>query len=295
MPVLSELLSSIKTQGSVYFCDKLDPPWEMAEKVNYSSAFHYVRRGQCWISFSGEDYLLGPGDLVFIGRGDDHILSSSKQNEAVDRVESFDRPTHLLCGYFSFRDPIPSPLDEALPPILVLRSDEIAELSWLKNTLEHLSSEYDSQTPGAMVVVNKLTEVVLVELIRFHINKLDSNNFIAALFDKQIGKALKLIHLQPELSWTLDLLASEVAMSRATFARRFKGMVGQPMFQYLTSVRMRIASDLLRNSQKPVADIAEAVGYISDMAFTKVFKELNGATPIAWRKQYIASLKGIEQ
>jgi hypothetical protein len=69
MPVLSELLSSIKTQGSVYFCDKLDPPWEMAEKVNYSSAFHYVRRGQCWISFSGEDYLLGPGDLVFIGRG----------------------------------------------------------------------------------------------------------------------------------------------------------------------------------------------------------------------------------
>jgi AraC-like DNA-binding protein len=200
-----------------------------------------------------------------------------------------------LCGYFSLRDPIPSPLDEALPPILVLRSDEIAELSWLKNTLEHLSSEYDSQTPGAMVVVNKLTEVVLVELIRFHINKLDSNNFIAALFDKQIGKALKLIHLQPELSWTLDLLASEVAMSRATFARRFKGMVGQPMFQYLTSVRMRIASDLLRNSQKPVADIAEAVGYISDMAFTKVFKELNGATPIAWRKQYIASLKGIEQ
>jgi AraC-like DNA-binding protein len=142
-----------------------------------------------------------------------------------------------------------------------------------------------------MVVVNKLTEVVLVELIRFHINKLDSNNFIAALFDKQIGKALKLIHLQPELSWTLDLLASEVAMSRATFARRFKGMVGQPMFQYLTSVRMHIASDLLRNSQKPVADIAEVVSYISDMAFTKVFKELNGATPIAWRKQYIASLK----
>jgi len=291
MPVLSEILSSIKTHGSVYFCDKLDPPWEMQEKVEYSSAFHYVRRGQCWVSFSGEDYLLGPGDLVFIGRGDEHVLSSSKQGET---TETFDGPTHLLCGYFSFRDPIPSPLDEAMPPILVLSSDEIAELSWLKTTLEHLSSEYDSQTPGAMVVVNKLTEVVLVELIRFHINKLDSHNFIAALFDKQIGKALKLIHQQPEKYWTLDLLAAEVAMSRATFARRFKDMVGQPMFQYLTLVRMRIASDLLRNSQKSVADIAEEVGYVSDMAFTKVFKEKNGATPIAWRKQYIESLKDID-
>jgi len=49
----------------------------MQEKVKYSSAFHYVRGGQCWISFSGEDYLLGPGDLVFVGRGGDHILSSS--------------------------------------------------------------------------------------------------------------------------------------------------------------------------------------------------------------------------
>jgi len=292
MPVLSEILSSIKTHGSVYFCDKLEPPWEMIEKMEYSAAFHYVRRGRCWISFAGENYLLGPGDLVFIGRGDDHVISSSKPSETEN---IYDEHTHLLCGYFSFRDPIPSPLDEAMPPILVLRSDEIAELSWLKTTLEHLSSEYDSQTPGAMVVVNKLTEVVLVELIRFHINKLDSHNFVAALFDKQIGKALKLIHQQPERTWTLDLLASEVAMSRAAFARRFKDMVGQPMFQYLTSVRMRIASDLLRNTQKPVADIAEAVGYVSDMAFGKVFKELNGATPTAWRKQYIAALKGIDQ
>ncbi|MFT7372050.1 MAG: AraC-like DNA-binding protein [Oleiphilaceae bacterium] len=288
MPVLSEILSSIKARGSVYFCDKLEPPWEMKEKVKYSSAFHYVRRGQCWVSFFGEDYLLGPGDLVFIGKGDDHVLSSSKLSEI---AETFDGPTHLLCGYFSFRDPIPSPLDEAMPSILVLRSDEIAELSWLKTTLEHLSSEYDSQTPGAMVVVNKLTEVVLVELIRFHINKLDSHNFVAALFDKQIGKALKFIHQQPEQSWTLELLASEVAMSRASFARRFKDMVGQPMFQYLTLVRMRIASDLLRSSQKSVADIAQAVGYVSEMAFTKVFKEHNGATPIAWRRQYITSLK----
>jgi len=58
---------------------------------------------------------------------------------------------------------------------------------------------------------------------------------------------------------------------------------------------MRIASDLLRNTQKPVADIAEAVGYVSDMAFGKVFKELNGATPTAWRKQHIAAIKGIDQ
>ncbi len=288
MPVLSEILSSIKTHGSVYFCDKLEPPWKMVEKSGYSATFHYIRRGKCWVQYLDQNILLEPGDLVFIGQGDDHVLSSSKTGEI---NTDYDGETHILCGYFSFRDPIPSPLDEAMPPILVLQSDEIIQLPWLKTTLEHLSSEYDSQTPGAMVVVNKLTEIVLVELIRFHINNLGSHNFIAALFDKQIGRALKLIHERPEVSWTLASLASEVAMSRAVFARRFKEMVGQPMFQYLTSVRMRIASDLLRNSQKSVADIAEAVGYISDMAFGKVFKDQFGSTPVSWRKKYLAALK----
>ena len=288
MPVLSEILSSIKTHGSVYFCDKLAPPWKMVEKSTYSAAFHYIRRGKCWIQYLDQNVLLEPGDLVFIGQGDDHVLSSSKTGEV---NTDYDGETHILCGYFSFRDPIPSPLDEAMPPILVLQADEISQLPWLKTTLEHLSSEYDTQTPGAMVVVNKLTEIVLVELIRFHINNLGSHNFVAALFDRQIGSALKLIHEQPENPWTLVSLAAEVAMSRAAFARRFKDMVGQPMFQYLTSVRMRIASDLLRNSQKPVDDIAEAVGYISDMAFGKVFKDHFGLTPISWRKKHFAALK----
>jgi len=288
MPVLSEILSSIKAHGSVYFCDKLEPPWEMVERLDYDAAFHYVRRGSCWLEFAGSHTLLGPGDLVFIGRGDDHILSSSKQRK---QDSEYDGETLLLCGYFSFRDPIPAPLDEAMPPLLVLRSDEVAERPWLKVTLEHLSSEYDSQTPGAMVVVNKLTEVVLVELIRFHLNQLDTHNFVAALFDRQVGNALKLIHGHPETPWTLDSLASKVAMSRAAFARRFKEMVGIPMFQYLTGVRMRVAAEQLRHSQLPIADIAEAVGYVSDLAFAKVFKERHGMTPIAWRKKHLAALK----
>ncbi|OUS23982.1 hypothetical protein A9Q99_25855 [Gammaproteobacteria bacterium 45_16_T64] len=288
MPVLSEILSSIKAKGSVYFCDKLDPPWKLVENMAFSAAFHYVRGGRCWIEFAGENFLLGPGDLAFVGRGGPHVLSSSKGGLGENEDAA---STHLLCGYFSFRDPIPSPLDDAIPPILILRSDEISSLPWLKTTLEHLSSEYNSQTPGAMVVVNKLTEVVLVELIRFHIHKEGSHNFIAALFDPQIGQALTLMHKHPDTHWTLELLASKVAMSRAAFARRFKEMVGQTMFQYLTTVRIRVASDLLRYSQQPVADIAEAVGYVSDMAFAKVFKDQIGVTPVAWRKEYRAGLK----
>ncbi len=287
MDVLSEILSSIKASGSVYFCDRLESPWRMEKKSSAEASFHYVRRGQCWLEFNGEKTLLGPGDLVFIGKGDAHILSND-----VSSVSQSDYPleTFLLCGYFDFRYPIPTPLNDALPSLLLLRSDDIEERPWLKLTLSHLSMEYDSQTPGAMLVVDKLTEIVLVELIRFHLKSVDSNNFVAAMFDPQIGQALVLLHQHPEQAWTLSSLAERVAMSRAAFARRFTGLVGQPMFQYLTAVRMRMAANLLRDYGRSVADIAEAVGYSSDMAFSKVFKDSFSQTPLAWRKAQHASM-----
>lgn len=288
MPVLSEILSSVKAQGSVYFCDKLAPPWQTEGRSDHPASFHYVRSGQCWIEFEGEFYLLGPGDLVFIGKGDEHTLSSYKGELS---LQDYQGETHLLCGSFSFRDPIPSPLSESIPAIVIIRACEIADMPWMQKTLEHLSSEYDAQAPGAGAVINKLTEIVLVELIRIHLKKSDASNFVAALYDKQIGKALELIHTQPGKQWTLEALAESVAMSRAVFARRFKALVGQTMFQYLTSVRMRMASERLRDSNVHIADVAEQVGYISDMAFGKAFKEIFGMTPIAWRRQHREALK----
>lgn len=287
MPVLSEILSSIKIHGGVYFCDRLEPPWKIDQEVDYSAGFHYIRSGQCWVEFNGDYDLAGPGDLIFIGHGGQHSLASYKD---APTENDFAGAAHLLCGYFNFRDPLPFPLNEAVPEVMIVRAGDIAELPWLKLTLEHLSSEYDTKTPGSSVVINKLTEVVLVELIRFHLKGLSNNNYVAALFDPQIGKALEFIHTQPQENWTLESLASEVAMSRAVFAKRFKLLVGETMFQYLTSVRMRMASDLLRHSHKRVEDIAEQVGYSSDMAFGKVFKDQFGSTPYAWRKAYRESL-----
>ncbi len=95
-----------------------------------------------------------------------------------------------------------------------------------------------SQQPGAELVVNKLTEVVLVELIRINFARGVHRQFIVALTDKQIGKALHQLHNDPQTAWTLDKMAENVGMSRAAFAKRFKELVRQPTFEYLTMLRV---------------------------------------------------------
>ncbi|MEI8610094.1 helix-turn-helix transcriptional regulator [Enterovibrio sp. Hal110] len=62
-------------------------------------------------------------------------------------------------------------------------------------------------------------------------------------------------------------------------------MVGQPMFGYLTNLRMQKAQELLRESLLPIYDIAEQVGYDSERAFTLTFKKRIGTTPRQFRAQ----------
>jgi AraC-like DNA-binding protein len=74
-----------------------------------------------------------------------------------------------------------------------------------------------------------------------------------------------------------------VGLSRSVFAERFTEIVGQPPMQYLSLWRMQIASRLLADGGH-VAEVASAVGYESEAAFSRAFKKLVGQAPGTWRK-----------
>jgi AraC-like DNA-binding protein len=282
MELLSDILRSMRAQGSVYFCDHLKAPWSMDFTKTKTASFHLVRRGECWITAADRQERLGPGDLVFVEPGRDHVLSSHPQDQDPPAGEA---RVLLLCGYCEFAEDTLTPLLDAFPSFTIVREEEFLKYPWLRSTLDQLSTEYMSQQVGSELVVNKLTEIVLVELIRINFGRGDSSRFIAALSDKRISKALGRLHTEPQRPWTLDTVAATVGMSRAAFAKRFRELVGHPMFEYLTMLRVQKAKELLRESKLPLYEIANRVGYESDLSFTKTFKKLVGTTPTRYRKQ----------
>jgi len=277
MEVLSDILRSMRVQGSVYFCDHLQAPWSMDFEDTQSASFHLVRRGECWVTSGDLQERLGPGDMVFVEPGRNHVL---RQEPQVEHSQ-----TLLLCGYCEFTEETGTPLLEIFPSLTIVREQEFLKNPWLKSTLDQLSTEYMSQRPGSELVVNKLTEIVLVELIRINFGRDEKSKFIQALMDKQIAKALQQLHNNPHVTWTLEKMAGEVGMSRAAFAKRFKNLVGRPMFEYLTDLRVQRAKELLLETKLPLYEVASRVGYESDLAFTKTFKKRTGITPTRFRKQ----------
>jgi len=279
--VLSDILESMRVQGSVYFCDALPPPWSKNYIELNQPSFHLVRGGCCWVASRDVVECLHAGDLVFIAADRDYVLGShppDKRNLA-DQSE-----TLLLCGYCEFDERLDHPLLKALPSLTIVRRQELLQHAWLKSTLDQLSAEYLSQKPGSQIAINKLTEIVIIELIRIDFGRSEKNSFVGALYDKKISQALTLIHEEPEHPWTLDLLAKKTASSRASFSKKFRELVGQSMFEYLTALRMQRARNLLRSSAAPVHTIANRVGYESELSFAKTFKRVTGTTPTRYRR-----------
>jgi transcriptional regulator GlxA family with amidase domain len=134
-------------------------------------------------------------------------------------------------------------------------------------------------------VMSRLSETLLVEAVREYSSTLPENEtgWLSGLRDPYVGRALALIHGNIGKDWMTEDLAKEVALSRSAFVERFTSVVGLPPIRYLTVWRLRTAKLHLREKRASIAQLAHAVGYQSEEAFSRAFKREFGVSPAHWR------------
>jgi len=101
----------------------------------------------------------------------------------------------------------------------------------------------------------------------------------------RLAGALSAMLAAPGHAWTLPELAGLCGMSRATFIRQFQQSLGRSATELLTDVRMTAAANALRATSNSVATIGEDVGYQSEAAFQRAFKQHVGLTPAEYRRR----------
>ena len=100
-----------------------------------------------------------------------------------------------------------------------------------------------------------------------------------------VSKAFRLLETDFRKNWTITELAREVEFSRSRLGELFGQVSGYSIHRFLNKVRIRHAERLLADSNLPVANIAKEAGFATAQHFSRVFKDLNGQTPIAFRRQ----------
>lgn len=108
--------------------------------------------------------------------------------------------------------------------------------------------------------------------------------------DEEVARAQSWLRQNYEKNIVIFELAQMLNMSLRTFNRRFKKATNETPLNYLRSVRMQAAGDLLHSSNLAITEIAERCGIQDASHFTELFKNHFGATPSQYRTTVRAKL-----
>jgi len=288
LDTLSNILQTLHLRATVFMHACFHGDWAVDSSGEKRATFHMLAHGGCWLHLSDqpEPIALASGDLVVFPHDAKHTLSNSEQCPADDfprnqppQVDASGHATNLICGYFEFERHSWNPLLQSLPQVIIIRNEQSSSVPLMETLGRFLCYEMESDHPGHDLLINRLSEILFIHVVRCYMAVHERHGFIAALADQQIGKALHLMHSKPQKPWSIESLASAVAMSRSAFAERFSRLVEISPLQYLTRWRMTVANELFRNTAQSVAEVALACGYQSEGAFSKVFKKHFGYGP----------------
>ncbi|GIJ46778.1 AraC family transcriptional regulator [Virgisporangium aliadipatigenens] len=301
MDELAALLDGPRARNAFLVRAVMSPPWSIRIQDEAALALVTVVRGDAWIApDDGSPLRAGPGDVV-LARGpapytvaddpatpphvvihpgdrcttpDGRSLSAEMMLGTRTWGNDPDGGTVMLVGTYHMRGEVSRRLLEALPELLVLPAAALDS-----PLVPLLAGEVAHEAPGQQAVLDRLLDLMLITVLRRYFELTPGPKWYRAQGDPIVGRVLRVIHAEPERPWTVAALAARAGVSRATLARRFTDLVGEPPMTYLTGWRLALAADLLREPGATVGSVARRVGYGTAFALSAAFSREFGMSP----------------
>jgi AraC-like DNA-binding protein len=309
--VLSNVLRCVRLTGSLQFCFMPTGTWQtegkgalskLADDPAIAIPFHIVVAGPCWLRMDGRQTTLEAGDVLAFPFGTPHQLGAGAGGHMIAPVGDLPpKPwrevpvlrygdghgaVRLLCGYLQCDAMRFRPLRDTLPTLMHVRTAGANDADWLRATIEQMVREVDRPQAGSLSMLERLTEITFIELLRHQVIATPANSvgWLAALADPALARCLSVIHDDPRREWSVPDLAVASGLSRSTLTERFEVVLRTSPMRYLREWRLYLASMALTTSGRAIAAIAHDAGYGTEAAFNRAFSRTFGMPPAAWRQ-----------
>lgn len=299
MDVMADLLERARARGAAFALTTVyGEEWGLCFEPA-RLAVHVVLAGEAVLRSPGGVTTVRAGDVAAVRTTGAHSLAGRpgaalvdlsrfleapgvRRSDHVYRREGDGAATTFVCGAYRFDGDLCNTLLDGLPEVIVVPA---ARGTALCAVVDLLAAEFTGEAIGRQTLLDRLLDVLLISVLRTHFAADPSGapTWYTALHDPVVGAALRAMHDDPAAPMTVASLARLVHVSRATLAQRFTRLVGTPPSTYLTSWRLRLAKERLRESDDPLDTIAREVGYGSGYALATAFKRETGQSPGAWR------------
>ena len=261
---------------------------------------HYVVAGNGTLSFPDfSDFDLRKGTAIIAPTGSLHEVSGKSEPGQIPDVVHRCQPAALglaevgksphevdggmviLCGTVDVTYRHLNDFFDYLPAPIIIQASPDDPIS---RAFEEIVREMTDPGPGTGAMLSALFQQCFIELLRRQGSGGDCTlEWLSALEDPRLGAVIEEIVENPGNYYTLDLLAEKCAMSRTTFAERFRKAFGRSAMDFVREVRLRQAARLLKQTQDPIKKIAAHLGYASRSNFSHAFNEFFGVAPAEYR------------
>lgn len=137
-------------------------------------------------------------------------------------------------------------------------------LSRIENLIEHKLQRQHSFNKGLEINPDELTISPVDELL---INK------ILNLVEKNLANS----------EYTIEDLSRDMAMNRVSLYRKVNSITGNSPTEFVKSIRLKRAAELLKQGELTVAEVAYSVGFSTPSHFTQSFKKAFGILPTQYK------------
>jgi AraC family transcriptional activator of mtrCDE len=244
------------------------------------------------------------GDILMLPHGGAHFLHDgsgappmpakerARANLTISENAGTGERLDMLCGHFVLSPAHDRLLRDYLPPRLVVSAASGSAATARPGTAAQLASlvglmrsESAIDNLGGRAMLNAFSTAMFALTLRMASELEEAPTGLLALAGyPRLAPALDVLFREPDRTWSLPELARLCNMSRATMARHFQEKLGRTANDLLTDIRMTLAANKLKTSSASTAAVAEEVGYQSEAAFQRAFKQRMGVTPAQWRR-----------
>jgi AraC-like DNA-binding protein len=269
MDAIAGLLDGPRARRAFLLRCGMNPPWALHIRDEAPLSLVAMLRGRaCFVVDGQEPTWLDSGDVAIL-LGPEHYLFA---DDPATPPQAIIHPDQRCT----------TPDGQEIPQMRsfgVRRWGNAAE--WRSPVPDLLAAEMLRDEPGQDAVLDRLLDLLLIDAVRTHLDRAQqaAPGWYRARHDPVVARALRLLQESPAEPWTIETLARQAGVSRATLARRFADVVGQPPMEFLTQWRITLAADLILDPRQTVGSVARAVGYSSPYALSAAFKRVRGTSP----------------
>lgn len=146
---------------------------------------------------------------------------------------------------------------------------------WMRRLKELFHS---SQEPGVAEQIDLFSHALLEEMFFAREGAAEEN-----FHEKKIRRIASHLQLHFKEEVDVGMLAAENGFSRRSFFRHWNAVYRISPFQHVQNLRLEEAERLLSDSDMPVEEVAERVGFKDSSYFIRLFRKRRGMTPHRYR------------